>query len=62
MGEVAGRHHADTLASRPMGEVLEIEIAAGGARIFRMDVQVRMETHGTPRSGNERIERESIVD
>src|SRR5262249_13099943 len=49
MGEVAGRHHAYSLACRPVRKVLEVEIAAGGARIFRVDVQVRMETHRTPR-------------
>src|SRR5215469_3230652 len=53
MGEVSGRHHADALACRPMGEVLEVEIAARGARIFRMDVKVRVEAHGdaTPEAG-----------
>jgi hypothetical protein len=34
MGEVAGRHHPDTLAARPGGEVLEIEIPAGRPRIL----------------------------
>ena len=45
MGEVAGGDHADALAGGPGGEVLEIEIAAGRARIFRVDVQVRVEAH-----------------
>src|SRR4029077_2190660 len=37
------------LARRPMGEVLEVEIAAGRARIFGMDVQIGVETHGMAR-------------
>ena len=49
MGKVAGRDHPDTLAARPGGEVLEIEIPAGGARVFRVDVQVRVEGHPMPR-------------
>ena len=49
MGKVAGRHHPDTLAARPGGEVLEIEIPAGGSRVFRVDVQVRVEGHPMPR-------------
>ena len=45
MAEVAGADEADALARRPLGEVLEIEVAAGRARIFRMDVQVGVEAH-----------------
>jgi hypothetical protein len=30
-----------------MGEMFEIEVAAGRARIFRVDVQVGVEAHGS---------------
>src|SRR5262249_43095685 len=40
-----GRDHADAFAARPMGEVLEVEIAAGRPRIFGMDVQVGLVPH-----------------
>jgi hypothetical protein len=46
MGEVAGRHDRDALARRPRGQMFEIEVAAGGARIFRVDVQVGVKAHG----------------
>ena len=45
MGEVAGRDHADALAACPGGEVFEVEIPARRARIFRVDVQIRVEAH-----------------
>ena len=45
MGEVAGADDADALARRPPGEVLEVEVAAGRARILRMDVQIGVEAH-----------------
>src|SRR5260370_1090915 len=45
MGEVAGADHADAFAARPGGEVLEIEIPARRPRVFRVDVQVRVEAH-----------------
>src|SRR5262245_18690512 len=47
MGEVAGADHADALAARPGGKMLEIEIPARRPRVFRMDVQVRVEAHGS---------------
>jgi hypothetical protein len=50
MREVAGRDHADALAARPIGEMLEIEIPARGTRIFGVDVQIRMEAHRTSRA------------
>ena len=46
MGEVAGGDHADALAAGPIGEMFEVEIAAGRARVFGVDVQVRVEAHG----------------
>jgi hypothetical protein len=46
MGEVAGRHDRDALARRPRGQMFEIEVAAGGARILRVDVQVGVKAHG----------------
>src|SRR5262245_9819230 len=46
MGEVAGADHADALAARPGGELLEIEIPARRPRVSRVDVQVRVEAHG----------------
>src|SRR5262249_57539406 len=45
MGEVAGGDHADALAARPGGEMLEIEIPARRPRVFRLVVQVRVEAH-----------------
>src|ERR1700751_6343279 len=45
MGEVAGADHADAFAARPGGEMLEIEIPARRPRVFRVDVQVRVEAH-----------------
>ena len=45
MGEVAGGDHADALAAGPCGKMLEIEIPARGPRIFRVNVQVRVEAH-----------------
>ena len=45
MAEVAGADDADALARRPPGEVLEIEVAAGRAGIFRVHVQVGVEAH-----------------
>jgi len=45
MGEVAGADHADALAARPGGEVLEIEIPARRPRVSRVDVQIRVEAH-----------------
>jgi hypothetical protein len=53
MAKVAGADHGNTLARRPGRQMLEIEIAAGGARIFRVHVQVGVKAgHGrkaTPR-------------
>jgi hypothetical protein len=46
MGEVAGRDDSEALARRPRREMFEVEIAAGGARIFRVDVQVGVKAHG----------------
>src|SRR5262249_31233418 len=46
MGEVARRPPRDALAARRMGEMLEVEVRAGRPRIFRVDVQIRMEAHG----------------
>jgi hypothetical protein len=46
MGEVAGRDDSEALAHRPRREMFEVEIAAGGARIFRVDVQVGVKAHG----------------
>ena len=45
MGEIAGPDHADALAGGPCGQMFEIEIAAGRARIFRVDVQVGVKAH-----------------
>src|SRR6266545_3718475 len=47
MREVAGRDHADALAACPGGEMFEVEIAACRARIFRVDVQIRVEAHAS---------------
>src|SRR5262249_54860128 len=49
MGEVAGADHADALAARPGGEMLEIEveIPARRPRGFRVDVQGRVAAHGS---------------
>ena len=46
VAEVAGADDADALARRPPGQVLEIEVPAGRAGIFRMHVQVGVEAHG----------------
>jgi hypothetical protein len=43
--EIAGRNDADALTRRPAGQVFEVQIAAGGARVFRVDVQVGVKTH-----------------
>src|SRR6266508_1201697 len=43
--KVAGCDDADAFSRCPVGEMLEIEIAAGRARIFRMDVQIRVKAH-----------------
>ena len=48
VSEVAGRDDADALARRPRGEMFEVEVAARGARIFRVDVQVGVKAHGGP--------------
>ena len=45
MGEIAGADHTDALAGGPCEQMLEVEIAAGGARIFRVDVQVGVKAH-----------------
>src|SRR5262249_32523184 len=49
MREVAGTNDADACARRPGREVLEIEIPTGRTRIFRVDVQIRVEAHAMPR-------------
>ena len=46
VGEVAGRHHRQTLAPGPQGEVLEVAVAAGGAGVLGVDVEVGVERHG----------------
>jgi len=57
MGEVAGRDDSEALARRPLREMFEVEIAAGRARIFRVDVQVGVKAHGgsarSPSAGSE---------
>ena len=45
---VARRYHGDAPPRRPPGEVLQVEIAARGARIFRMDVEVGVKAHAGP--------------
>jgi hypothetical protein len=45
--EVAGGDHADALAAGPSGEMFEVEIPARRARIFRVDVQIRVEAHAS---------------
>src|SRR5262245_36741295 len=45
--EVAGRDHADPLPAGPGGEMFEVEIAARRARMFRVDVQIRVEAHAS---------------
>ena len=50
MGEVAGADDGDALAGCPPGEVLEVEVPAGRARIFRVNVQVGVEAHRIPRA------------
>src|SRR5262249_36429872 len=54
--KVSGRDHADTLACGPVSEALQIEVAAGRARIFRMDMQVGVEAHRMPRVSIARLE------
>src|SRR5690606_4309185 len=44
--EVPRADHRDALELRPAREVLEVEVAAGGARVLRVDVQVGDEGHG----------------
>src|SRR5262245_22700612 len=48
MREVAGGDDADPFACRPGGKMFEVEIPARRARIFGVDVQVRVEAHATP--------------
>src|SRR5262245_29743572 len=45
MGEIPGTDDADALAAGPGGEMLEIEVPAGGTRMLRVNVQVRVESH-----------------
>src|SRR5262245_13041302 len=45
MCAVPGGDDTGALAAGPGREMLEVEIPAGGARIFRVDVQVRVEAH-----------------
>src|SRR5580698_8095062 len=45
MGEVAGTHHGDAFASRPPREVFQVTIPAAGARVVRVNVQVRVKGH-----------------
>ena len=45
MGEIAGRDHADAFAGGPCGQMFEVEIAAGRARIFGVDVQIGVKVH-----------------
>src|SRR5690606_12922734 len=45
MHAVAGGDNGKALAGTPEGEVLEIEIAAGGARVSGMDMQVCVKRH-----------------
>ena len=46
VGEVAGRDHADALEAGPIGEMFEVEIPTGRARVFGVDVEVGVEAHG----------------
>src|SRR5690606_26804950 len=43
--EVPRTHHCNALELRPAGEVLEVEVAAGGAGVLRVDVEVGDEGH-----------------
>src|SRR5262245_24287454 len=45
MCAVPGGDDTGALAAGPGREMLEVEIPAGGARTFRVDVQVRVEAH-----------------
>jgi hypothetical protein len=45
MREITAGNDGDTLLASPTGKVLQITFAAGGPRILRMDVQVRVEGH-----------------
>ena len=45
MREIAGGDEIDALHPRGGGEMLEIEVAAGRAGIFRMDVKIGGEAH-----------------
>jgi hypothetical protein len=46
MREVTGADECDAFSRRPERQMLEIEVAARGARMLGMDVQVRVKTHG----------------
>src|SRR5262249_19780389 len=49
MHAIPGADDRDALAGRPPGEILKVEVAAGGARIFGMNMQVGMKFHGVHR-------------
>jgi hypothetical protein len=46
VGDVAGADDLDALELGPFGQVLEGQVAAGGAREVGMDVEVGDEVHG----------------
>ena len=48
MHAIPGADHGDALAGRPPGEMLEVEVAAGGPRIFGVHMQIGMKFHGVP--------------
>jgi len=50
MREVAGADNTHAFAFGPMGEAVEVALAAGGAGVFGMDVEVGEVTHGGNRS------------
>ena len=56
VGEVAGRHHRQALAAGPQGEVLEVAVAAGGAGVLGVDVEIGVEGHWQRPGGGQGIQ------
>src|SRR5437879_2130298 len=48
MHAIPGADHCDALAGRPPGKMLKVEVAAGGAGIFGVHMQIGMKFHGVP--------------
>jgi hypothetical protein len=46
MRKVPGADYGDALSARPPGEVLKVAVPAAGTRKLRVDMEIRVKTHG----------------